>query len=78
VIIYTKATCPYCIRAKKLLSEQQLSYQEIKIDDDAEKRTEMIKKSHGLSTVPQIFINGEHRGGCDQLYAYFAQHGTLI
>lgn len=78
VIIYTKTTCPYCVRAKQLLEQQQLAYQEIKIDEHPEKRDEMIEKSHGQTTVPQIFINGQHRGGCDDLHAYFDKHGTLI
>lgn len=78
VIIYTKTTCPYCVRAKQLLEQQQLAYQEIKIDEHPEKRDEMIEKSHGRTTVPQIFINGQHRGGCDDLHAYFYKHGTLI
>lgn len=78
VIIYTKTTCPYCIRAKQLLKQQQLSYQEIKIDEHPEKRAEMIEKSNGRTTVPQIFINGEHRGGCDDLHAYFEKHGTVL
>ncbi|MBP9726189.1 MAG: glutaredoxin 3 [Gammaproteobacteria bacterium] len=78
VIIYTKTTCPYCVRAKQLLEEQQLSYQEIKIDEHPEKRAEMIEKSNGRTTVPQIFINGNHRGGCDDLYAYFEKNSTLL
>lgn len=79
VIIYTKSTgCPYCVTAKKLLEREGLAYQEIKIDEDPEKRDEMIQRSGGRRTVPQIFINGEHRGGSDDLQAYFEKHRTLL
>lgn len=72
--IYTKATCPYCHRAKALLSRKQVMFQEIPIDGDADMREEMIKRS-GRSTVPQIFIDGEHVGGCDDLHALDARGG---
>ena len=79
VIIYTKSFgCPYCDRAKQLLTREGFTYTEIQIDKDPEKRDEMIEKSNGLRTVPQIFINGIHRGGCDDLYAYYKEHGTLL
>ena len=68
VEIYTKVTCPYCHRAKALLDQKGVSYQEITIDGDAVKREEMIKRS-GRTTVPQIFIDAQHIGGCDDLYA---------
>lgn len=67
VEIYTKAYCPYCIRAKALLEQKSVAYQEIKIDFDAELRDIMITRSQGGYTVPQIFINDKHIGGCDQL-----------
>ncbi|EEJ2445475.1 glutaredoxin 3 [Salmonella enterica subsp. enterica serovar 13,23:y:e,n,z15] len=66
--IYTKATCPFCHRAKALLNSKGVSFQEIAIDGDAVKREEMIKRS-GRTTVPQIFIDAQHIGGCDDLYA---------
>ncbi|EJT9729331.1 glutaredoxin 3 [Salmonella enterica] len=66
--IYTKATCPFCHRAKALLNRKGVSFQEIAIDGDAVKREEMIKRS-GRTTVPQIFIDAQHIGGCDDLYA---------
>jgi len=68
VVIYTSATCGYCIRAKQLLDSKSVSYQEISVDDDPEKRAEMIARSK-RHTVPQIFIADKHIGGCDDLYA---------
>lgn len=68
VVIYTKRTCPYCIRAKALLEQKQVAYQEIGIDEDPDLREAMIQRSHGRTTVPQIFINDQHIGGCDDLF----------
>ncbi len=61
VEIYTKETCPYCHRAKALLSSKGVSFQELPIDGNAAKREEMIKRS-GRTTVPQIFIDAQHIG----------------
>lgn len=72
VIIYTKAYCPYCVRAKSLLDQKQVAYQEIKIDEQPERRAEMIEKANGRSTVPQIFIGTTHIGGCDEMVALHA------
>lgn len=72
--IYTKATCPYCHRAKALLNSKGASFDEIAIDGDAYKREKMIARS-GRSTVPQIFIDGQHVGGCDDLHALDARGG---
>ena len=72
--IYTKATCPYCHRAKALLSATGVSFEELPIDGNAEKREEMIQRS-GRTTVPQIFIDAQHIGGCDDLYALDARGG---
>lgn len=69
VIIYTKETCPYCVRAKQLLDHKKVSYEEIRIDLHPELRDVMIERSGGRRTVPQIFINDESIGGCDDLYA---------
>jgi len=69
VKIYTKSTCPYCLRAKRLLDQRGALYEEIVIDGDASKRQEMIAAANGRSTVPQIFIAGRYIGGCDDLYA---------
>jgi glutaredoxin 3 len=71
VEIYTKVTCFYCARAKALLEQKQISFNEIKIDNNAELRNEMIKRSGGV-TVPQIFIGDEAIGGCDDLFALHA------
>ncbi|ATM88112.1 glutaredoxin 3 [Yersinia massiliensis] len=72
--IYTKATCPFCHRAKALLNSKGAAFQEIAIDNDPAKREEMIARS-GRTTVPQIFIDGQHIGGCDDLHALDARSG---
>lgn len=73
VDIYTKVTCFYCMRAKALLADLDVTFNEIKIDGDAALREKMIARSNGASTVPQIFINDQHIGGCDDLFALHAQ-----
>lgn len=72
--IYTKVTCPYCHRAKDLLVSKGVTFEELPIDGDTAKREEMIKRS-GRTTVPQIFIDAQHIGGCDDLYALDARGG---
>lgn len=74
VEIFTKVTCGFCMRAKMLLEQKQVPYTEIKIDNDAVLREQMIKRSNGAYTVPQIFINDHHVGGCDDLFALHAQN----
>jgi glutaredoxin 3 len=69
VEIYTKDFCPYCIRAKELLHNKGVDFIEYTVGDDPVKRATLREKSRGSSTVPQIFIDGEHIGGCDDLYA---------
>ncbi|MDP4527582.1 glutaredoxin 3 [Alkalimonas delamerensis] len=69
VVIYTKAYCPFCVRAIALLKSKQVSFQEIRIDVQPELRPQMIEKSGGRTTVPQIFINDHPIGGCDDLVA---------
>ncbi len=69
VVIYTKAYCPYCVRAVGLLREKQVAYQEIRIDLHPERRDEMISRANGRTTVPQIFIDEQHIGGCDDMVA---------
>ena len=66
--MFTTEVCPYCVRAKQLLDSLGAGYQEIRVDLDPAKRDEMITRS-GRRTVPQIFINGQSVGGCDDLYA---------
>ncbi len=68
IIIYTKSYCPYCVRAKQLLKNKNLEYQEIDVEHDQELFEQMLDKSNGQKTVPQIFINGKHIGGCSDLY----------
>ena len=67
VEIYTKTTCPFCIRAMRLLEMKKVDAVEYNIDYGGPKRDEMIQRAGGRSTVPQIFINGRHVGGCDDL-----------
>ena len=69
VEIYSKTYCPFCVKAKALLEQKSVIYREIKIDENPELRPQMIVRSNGSTTVPQIFINDQHVGGCDQLYA---------
>ncbi len=69
VIIYSTKFCPYCISAKKLLKRKGVRYREIDVTFDPDRRREMTRKAGGRHTVPQIFINGRHVGGCDDLYA---------
>lgn len=67
--IYTKQLCPYCTRAKNLLTRKGASFEETDISMGGPKRAEMIERSGGGSTVPQIFIDGTHIGGSDELAA---------
>jgi len=76
VIVYTSTFCPFCIRAKHLLDSKGVDYQEKNIDETLELVDEVVKKSGGRQTVPQIFIGDQHVGGCDELYA-FEKDGTL-
>ncbi len=67
VEIYSKTFCSYCVRAKRLLESKDIQFAEYGIDMDAGKRQEMIQRSGGRTTVPQIFIDGRHIGGCSEL-----------
>jgi len=69
VVIYTGPICNYCSAAKHLLSKKKISYEEIDIGSDDKKREEMIKKSNGARTIPQIFIGEKHIGGYVELKA---------
>ncbi|MCK5575367.1 MAG: glutaredoxin 3 [Sphingomonadales bacterium] len=69
VEIYTARFCPYCTRAIALLNAKGVGYNEIKVDGAHELRQKMTRRAHGGSSVPQIFIDGEHVGGCDEMYA---------
>jgi glutaredoxin 3 len=69
VEIYTWQTCPYCIRAKMLLKWKGVKFTEYKIDGDETARSKMAERSQGKRSLPQIFVNQQHIGGCDDLYA---------
>ncbi len=73
--IFTTQVCPYCVRAKRLFDKKGVSYREIDVSTDAELRESMTARAGGRRTVPQIFIDGEHIGGCDDLYALDAKGG---
>lgn len=66
--IYSTTICPFCVRAKMLLDKKKVTYQEFNLTKNPELREEMLARSNGMKTVPQIFINGVHVGGCDDLY----------
>lgn len=76
VELYTKSTCPYCSRARRLLDDKGVGYEEYEISQDSAKRSEMIQRSNGRTTVPQIFIDGRHVGGSDDL-AELERQGQL-
>ncbi|OIQ94790.1 glutaredoxin-3 [mine drainage metagenome] len=67
--IYTTPVCPYCVRAKALFKKKGVTWTEIDVAADDAVRTAMIARAGGKRTVPQIFINDRHIGGCDDLYA---------
>jgi glutaredoxin 3 len=67
VEIYTKFGCPYCARAMRLLDEKGVRYDEYEINSTPGKRAEMLERAPGRTTVPQIFIDGRHIGGSDDL-----------
>lgn len=74
--MYTGAVCAYCDAAKRLLESRGLDWQEFRIDADPVHRSEMLERSRGRRTVPQIFINGHHVGGFQELAAA-AHDGSL-
>jgi glutaredoxin 3 len=73
VEIYTWAMCPFCIRAKRLLKSKGVEFTEYKIDGDNAARSAMAKRANGGRSVPQIFIDDQHIGGCDDIHALDAQ-----
>ena len=76
VEIYLKSTCPYCMRAVQLLDSKGVARQNYNVDMGGPKKAEMVQRTNGRTTVPQIFIDGRHIGGCDDLMALDRQ-GTL-
>ncbi|HJW01740.1 MAG TPA: glutaredoxin 3 [Azospira sp.] len=78
VLMYSTAVCPYCIRAEQLLkSRGVVEIEKVRVDLEPERRDEMMAKSGGKRTVPQIFIGDTHVGGCDDLYALDRAGGLL-
>jgi glutaredoxin 3 len=69
VEIYSTMFCPYCARAKSLLAKKGVDFENIDVIEDSARRVEMVERAGGRTTVPQIFIDGEHVGGCDELTA---------
>jgi len=67
--VYSGAFCPYCIRAKALLRKKGLDFVEYNVQSEPDKRDEMLQRSGGARSIPQIFINNRYVGGCDELYA---------
>ena len=67
VVMYSKPSCPYCMAAKVLLERKQVAYEDINIEGNPEKKQEMVSRSEGRTTVPQIFINNKPIGGFDDL-----------
>jgi len=76
VEIYTKTFCGFCIRAKRLLDMKKVPYDEHPVDAGGEKKAEMVQRAAGRMTVPQIFVDGRHIGGCDELMM-LEQQGKL-
>ena len=68
VEIYTSPWCGYCARAKSLLGKKGVAFEEFDVTADTALREVMIERAHGRTTVPQIFIDGQHVGGCDELH----------
>jgi glutaredoxin 3 len=69
VTLYTTPICPYCIAAKRLLDSKNVSYTDIDVMTETDRRAEMMQRASGRHTVPQIFVGDTHVGGCDELYA---------
>ncbi len=69
IVVYTKPGCPYCVAAMGLLTRKGAEFTEIVASSDPAKKAEMIQKSGGKATFPQIFIGGKHVGGSDDLHA---------
>ena len=76
ITIYSSSLCGYCYRAKSLLASKNIEFKEIDVDNDFNKKKEMILKSNGRTSVPQIFFGEHHIGGCDDLL-YLEELGKL-
>ncbi|MQY50701.1 glutaredoxin 3 [Rhodocyclus gracilis] len=78
VLMYATGVCPYCIRAEQLLRQRGVTeIEKIRVDLDPARRDEMLQRSGGMRTVPQIFIGETHVGGCDELVALDRAGGLL-
>jgi glutaredoxin 3 len=78
IVMYAKTTCPYCHAAERLLEQRGVTaFEKILIDEEPQRRPEMIERSGGRTTVPQIFIGDRHIGGCDDLMALDADGGLV-
>ena len=71
ITIYTKSTCPYCHRAKALLTKKNAAFEEIRVDGQQDAQNAMAVRANGRRTVPQIVIGDTHVGGCDDLHALY-------
>ena len=69
VELYTTPFCPYCVRARTLLDRKGVAFTDIDITEEPARRLEMVRRARGRTSVPQIFIDGEHIGGSDELVA---------
>ena len=69
VEVYSSMWCPFCARAKNLLTQKGITFEEIDVDNSPDRRSEMMERANGHHTVPQIFINENHIGGSDDLVA---------
>jgi glutaredoxin 3 len=69
IVIYTTPYCGYCVSAKALLRRKGVEFTEINVAGAPNRRAEMVQRTNGLATVPQIFIGSDHVGGCDELHA---------
>lgn len=69
VTVYSGPNCPYCTKAKALLQKKNVAFEEFNVKEDSDKLSEMLERTGGRKSIPQIFINGVHVGGCDDLYA---------
>jgi len=71
--IYSGSYCPYCVRAKQLFKNINVEFTEYDVQSTPEKRQEMMLRTQGARSIPQIFIHNQHIGGCDDLYALHQQ-----
>lgn len=69
VLIYSTGACPFCVRARMLLKDKAVDYDEVRVDLEPQRRPEMIERARGATSVPQIFVGDMHVGGCSELYA---------